>query len=615
MSMRTHLLLAATLLLAICVPAASQRKESNPNNRTEKDLAAERLLRERRANAQSLLINLAADARNFTDQVARARTQARVADILWDTDRDRSRGLFRAAWDGAEIADTEIIRRSNEAIKQESNDDRILSPAARDLWREVLRLASKHDRGLGEEFLAQLKQRKGPDGTETSPREVAQIAARQRLDLARQLLDAGDAERAIQFADPVLSPITWQAIDFLTYLREKNAAAADQRYAAMLSIAAANPQSDANTMSDLSSYLFTPHFYLEFTSQGTLMNAQPAPGQVPAVTTELRLAFFRAAASVLLRPLAPPGAEQNSAGHDGHYLVIKRLLPLFEKYAPPEMTAALRTQLEALTSLASKSTRDRDDDEWVRKDIGPEKPGDDWEQQLLDKLDHAKTSAERDQLNLQLAMVLAGSGDLHARDYINKIDDPEMRNNARPYIDASMTMRAISKKDVERLLQIVRTGVLTHVLKSWAYSESAKLLSKTDRDRALALIEDAAAEARRIETSDPDRPRAFFGVTNALFLIDHKAAWQQIDEMIRAANSADNFSGEDGQVIFGISTKGLNFTRHSSVPDFDVSGIFAAFAAEDYERAVELARGLQRDSPRACATIAIARSVLEPKKH
>jgi hypothetical protein len=612
--MRSHFLFAATLLLAICVPAVPQRKESNANTRTEKDLAAERLLRERRANAQSLLINLAADARNFNDQIARARTQARVADILWDTDRDRSRALFRAAWDAAEVADTESIRRTNEAMKQKSYDFRT-APAARDLWREVLRLTAKHDRTLGEEFLAQLKERKGPDGTETSPREVAQIAARQRLDLARQLLDAGDTERALQFADPVLGTTTWQAIDFLTYLREKNAAAADQRYAAMLSIAAANPQSDANTMSDLSSYLFTPHFYVEFTGEGTRMNAQAAPGQVPAVTTELRLAFFRAAASVLLRPLAPPGAEQNSAGHDGHYLVIKRLLPLFEKYAPPEMTAALRTQLEALTSLASKSTRDRDDDEWVRKDIGPEKPGDDWEQQLLDKLDHAKTSAERDQLNLQLAMVLAGSGDLHARDYIDKIDDTDMRNSVRPYIDASLTMRAILKKDVERLLEIVRTGVLTHMLKSWAYSESAKLLSKTDRDRALALIEDAAAEARRIETSDPDRPRAFFGVTNALFLIDHKAAWQQIDEMIRAANSADNFSGEDGQVIFGISTKGLNFTRHSLVSDFDVSGIFAAFAAEDYERAVELARGLQRDSPRACATIAIARSVLEPKKH
>jgi hypothetical protein len=156
---------------------------------------------------------------------------------------------------------------------------------------------------------------------------------------------------------------------------------------------------------------------------------------------------------------------------------------------------------------------------------------------------------------------------------------------------------------------------LTHIQKSWACSQSAKLLSKTDRERALALIEEASAEARRIETSDPDRPRAFLGVTNALFLIDHKSAWQQIDDAIRAANSADGFSGEDGQLIFGVSTKGLHFTRHSSVPDFDVSGIFAAFAAEDYERAVELARGLQRDGPRASATIAIARSVLEQKKN
>src|SRR5258706_14790470 len=139
--MRSHFLFAAALLLAICVPAAPQRKESDANTRTEKDLAAERLLRERRANAQSLLINLAADARNFTDQVARARTQARVADILWDTDRDRSRALFRAAWDAAEVADTESIRRTNEAMKQKSYDERT-APAARDLWREVLRLTA-----------------------------------------------------------------------------------------------------------------------------------------------------------------------------------------------------------------------------------------------------------------------------------------------------------------------------------------------------------------------------------------------------------------------------------------------------------------------------------------
>ncbi|HXI61247.1 MAG TPA: hypothetical protein VNF70_01005, partial [Pyrinomonadaceae bacterium] len=164
-----------------------------------------------------------------------------------------------------------------------------------------------------------------------------------------------------------------------------------------------------------------------------------------------------------------------------------------------------------------------------------------------------------------------------------------------------------------RLLEIVRTGELTRLQKSWAYSQSAKLLSKTDRERALALIEEASAEARRIDTSDPDRPRAFFGVANALFLIDHKGAWQQIDDAIRAANSADGFSGEDGQLVFGL--KMMRLSRSNPVPDFDVGGIFGAFATEDYERAVELARGLQRESPRAIATIAVARSVLDQKKN
>ena len=46
------------------------------------DGEAERLLRERRANAQSLLISLAADAATYTDQRLRARTLARIGDAL-----------------------------------------------------------------------------------------------------------------------------------------------------------------------------------------------------------------------------------------------------------------------------------------------------------------------------------------------------------------------------------------------------------------------------------------------------------------------------------------------------------------------------------------------------
>jgi hypothetical protein len=628
MSMSRYSLLVLAFILAVCVYTAAQPKDANSiaarnaSDKATRDLEAERVLKARRANAQSLLINLAADARNFTDQALRARTQARIADVLWEVDRERSRTMFRSAWDAAEVADAENWARVQEDIRQQqakTGSGGYVMASPPDLRKEVLRLAAKHDRTLGEELLAKFKEQKAQEATDATktrpgPFGNSDDATRQRFDLARQLLEAGDTERAMQFADPVLGIPGMPAIDFLSYLREKNPVAADQRYAAMLASAAANPQSDANTVSLLSSYLFTPHVFIAFVSTGTYTTSSGGPIELPAVAPELRLAFFSAASSILMRPLAPPGQEQTSSGHDGDYLVIKRLLPLFEQYAPPEMTTALRAQLEALSSLASKGTRERDDDDWVRKGIRPDKFDQNWEQSLLDRLDHAKTSAERDQINFQLANFSAAKSDLKARDYVSKIDDTEMRNGARAYIDASMTLRAIEKKDAERALEIVRNGELTHLQKSWAFSQSAKLLAKTDRERALALIEDAAAEARRIENSDPDRPRAFFAVTNALFLIDRKSAWQVIDDAIRSANSAEDFNGEDGQLTFRMITKGMRSINQSSAPDFDVTGIFDLFAREDYEKAVELARGFQHAAPRASATIVIARSVLEEKK-
>ncbi len=626
--MNRRSLIILIILLASFATAAAQSKDATNsaakniagNNKSAKEMESERLLKERRANAQSLLINLAVDARNFSNQAVRARTQARIADALWEVDPERARAMLRAAWDAAEIADKEGHERQLEDIRQQQSKTggggyAVASPP--DIRREVLQLAAKRDRALGEELLGKFKEQKEREATEAKSTRRnpfgSDQAVSQRLSLAEQLLEAGDFERAMQFADPVLSAISMQSIDFLTTLRDKNAAAADQRYAAMLANAPANPQSDANTVSMLSSYLFTPHMYIAFQGTGVSsaqMSRSPVLADVPS---ELRAAFFRSAASILLRPLAPPGQDQTTSGPDGEYLVIKRLMPLFEQYAPPETTTALRAQLEALTSLVTNNARQRDD-ESINRGLAPEKATSDREHSLLDRIDRAKTSTERDQLNLQLALYLAGKGDLRARDYVSKIDDTDMRNSARAFVDASMASRAIEKKDIDQALEIARTGELSHIQKAWLLAQTAKLLVKTDREKALLLIDDAAAEARRIEPADPDRARAFFAVTNAVMTINPTIARNTMSEAIKASNSAETFTGEDGQLSFTMNTKGMNSAFQNSVADFDVAGLFQELAKEDYEKAVELARGFEHEAPRANAVIAIARSVLEEKK-
>jgi len=617
------------LISLLILPVLSSSTIAQPNDarkpasaeiakaKDDKDLEAERILRERRANAQSLLISLASDADRYNDSKLRARTLARIASALWDADAERARSLFRKAWDAAESVDQEAQRKLQEEIREQQakkGSYAVTNPPS--IRGEVLRLAARRDRRLGEEFLAKLKTERQQEATEAADKlrnlQSASEAASQRLSLARQLLDA-DVERALQFADPALGSINQETLDFLSYLREKDAAAADQRYAAMLALADSNLQSDANTVSLLASYLFTPHTFVTFDNNGSSVSSTSRNNTPPVVPIQVRDAFFRTAANILLRPLPPNGLDQSTSGVQGKYLMLKRLMPLFEQYTPREMAEAVRTQMEAMTNLVPEDARQRDDNT-LREGIRPPVNNEDREKRLLDRIDRAKTADERDQLYLELARIFTDSDDNRARDYVAKIEDSDLRQKARAYIDASLVMNAVGKKNADRVIELVRTGELTHVQKSWAFAQVARLLGKTDRDRALSVLEDAADEARRIEPADSDRPRAFVSVVNALLTIDRHKAWEAIDDVLKAANSAEGFTGEDGAMRTSLITKGTSSVRTTSSGEFDLAPLFTELANDDFEKSIETARQFEREAPRAAATIAIAKTVLEEKK-
>lgn len=592
-------------------PAASITKST-------KDPEAERVIRERRAQAQALLISLAADVGNYNDPILRARTQARIADALWDADVERARTLFRKAWDAAESADKESQRRLQEEMDQQraKNGGNIAVTVPPNLRGEVLRLAARRDRALGEEFLAKFKIEKQEEVTEAADRKRppnpfdTPEALAQRLNLARQLLDT-DVERALQFADPALGSVTRDAVNFLSYLRDKDPVAADQRYAALLRMAAGNYQSDANTISLLSSYLFTPHMFVNFSAGGASTMSTASPTSPPSVAPDLRMAFFRAASDVLLRPLPAPGQDQTSAGPEGKYLMIKRLLPLFEQYTTPEMTEPIRAQMDALASALPDDRRQRDEDS-VREGIQAPRSSEDREQAIQDRIDRAKTSAERDALYIQLARVVAERGDLRVHDVVDKVEDTELRKKLRAYIDMTLTLRAVDKKDTDRILEMTKSGELTHLQRAWALTQAAKL-SRADREKSLGLLDEAGTEARRIDTSDPDRARALMGVANVLFSIDRTRGWEATQEAVKAGNSAETFTGEDGVIGTSLITRTGSSIRSSSVAEFNVGDLFTLLTKEDYNRAVELARGFEREAPRASSVIAIARTVLSEK--
>jgi len=575
---------------------------------------AEQQLRMRRAQARSLLISLATDARTFHDQTLRARSLARIADALWQVDAEQGRLMFRKAWEAAEVADQESGRKLQQDIEQQKdkNGGSFAITLPPNLRREVLRLAARHDRALGEEFLEKLKTQKPDAGPPRLPGRLNESLS-QRLSVAKELMQNGEMDRALEFAAPALTIVGIDSINFLSDLREKNAAAADERYAALVNAAAANPQADANTVSILSSYIFTPHLFMIFTGNDGVNTSQMAQKITPAdVSPALRNAFFQTAMSILLRPLPAQGQEQGSVGAGGKYFLIKRLLPLFEQFAPAEMAATLRTHLNTLNAVVPEQARA--EDESLNEGLHAEKTSEEREQSLLDRIERAKTSEERDSLYVQLAQMLSSRGDLKARDYVSKIEDLETRKQAQAYFDATLAMVSVQKKLTDQALELAEKGDLTHLQKTWVLTEVAKILAPSDKEKAAELVETAATEARRIEVSDPLRPQALIAVANALRVVDPPRAWDATFEAVKAGNSAEGFTGEDGRMALQFQSKNQSSIHTSTVAEFDLEGIFRELANQDYDRAVELARGFEGEGPRAIATIAIARAVLEPKK-
>lgn len=591
--------------------ASSAKKTSAA--RTEANALAE----QRRTTALALLTALADEAKGYQDQALRARVLARAADALWESENERARALFQSAWGAAEDADAESARRLEEEMRkqqQASGGFAVRNPPS--IRNEVLRLASKRDRTLGEEFLKRIEESREREAANSSLNRqpwMAQPSQAQRLRLATQLLQDNDLERALQYADPALTSVNVDSISFLSALREKSAAEADKRFAALLQMAMADPASDANTVSGLSSYAFTPFLYITFSKDGGASQmARRGPTPPPDLPAPLRAAFFNTAAQILLRPVPPVAQDTSSTGRAGKFLMLKRLIPLFEKYAP-DRVAELRTQMAALSPDVPE--RDRTgENRAVTNGIVPEDRSRDPLQRMQERLDGAKDSDERDAIYADTASALAGSGDERARPLVDKIENTELRHQTQAYVDFQFLNNAIQKKNAEEAARLARSGELTPIQRVWGLTQAARFLMKTERPRAAELLEEAAAAARRIEASAPERPQAFIAITTGFLEADPPRAWEMIAEAVKAANAAEGFTGDDSRMTAMLSFKNGRMMNTYGAPDFDLLGIFRALAKADLYRAIDSAKSFTGEASRANATLAIARAVLEEKQ-
>jgi histone H3/H4 len=611
--------------------AGAAQKKSVAAAKKPKGEAADPMAEVRRASAVSLVSTLADEARTFSEPALRARVQARAGDALWETDKEKARQLFRRAWEAAEAADRETANlsdaeRRRRAIAQGGAGARGLL----NLRREVVILTARRDRELGEEFLAKLdesrKDEAGAPAT-TAPQVPVQTneqrinpdnpppAMQQRLNLAQQLLDEGNIEQALQFADSALYPVNTFGMNILNTLREKNKAAADQRFMSLVTRAGSDPLSDANSISLLSSYVFTPFLYVTVRPDGNSHTRQWRGDIAPPADTDprVRQAFLSAAFQVLLRPLPPAEEDRTSSGRMGAYVVATRMLPLFERHAPDRAPALRARQAQLAQDTPDRSRRI--DDELLTRGVVPEDPNRDRVQDTLDRLERAKNSNERDVIYFRAAMEAFSSDPARGRELASKIEDPDTRKQLYSFMAFQQMQEAVRGKKADDALRFARSDELTRVQRVWGLTEVARLLAKEQPGRAAEALDEATAEARKLDDRTPERVRALLAVATQLAELDRPRAWETMQEVVKSANDLSDFSGEGGDITVRVEFKGGGaMTQNHNVESFDLTGIFAALARDDFDRAAALARTLKAEGPRAVATLAVVRSVLVKKQ-
>lgn len=613
----------AVSLLVLSFSSLSQTKTQNsvaehPGYERQNSIDANATEAQRRIFATSLIISLATEARSYKNLALRARVFAQAADALWEADNATARSLFVRAWEAAEAGDAEGPSVNTKDVPKGVSVAYLAGLKKRDgndLRVEVLIRASRRDRSLREQFLTKLKSETVRDSSDAKNTSLSHDvfsgseANLKRLLVARNLLAAGEVAAAKEVAAPALTEVTARSINFLSELRVKDPATADKIFSELLARTELDSMADANTISGLSSYAFTPGFYIVFSSAGNTWTQPDGPTVPPNLDAALRARFFQVAGIVLLRPVPPLDQDTTSCGRRGRLMVITRLLPLFEQYVP-ETAAVLRAQLtgrdgrniDAANSLLTEGIKPEN----FSAEVG----------NIEEQLGRAKSSQERDEIYAATAARLAPTGNRRALEFANSIEDSQLRSELRNYVDVELIKFAIRKKNAGEVVQIAGAGELTHIQRSWAYTQAARLLVESDRDRALELLQRAIDEAERIDANHSDASFALINIANQFMAIDHSRAWEILNKAVKYANSAEDFTGDDIRMPSGEMIVTRNGTRFVSLPesDFNFSQVLRKLALNDLFRSIELAKGFKYDAPRAYATLAIARAVLEKRR-
>lgn len=516
--MKLHL----TLIAFVCLIALSLSVSAQPSASSTKIQEEQKKQKELELKALVMLDELIEESRSLRLPENRMRVLVSAADLLWQHDEKRARGLF-----------SELTKTLAQLIQQPEDSPDVLPENLRHMffsWRqEVVQLIARNDAQLALDFLSATRL---PNSTANNDEHESQL----ELSLAQQIIQQ-DPKRALAIAKEKLAKSKNPgSVGHLLYmLRDKDISLAQELVDSILSKLRAEDQlgfesaSYAISLLEMAPQPNDAHF---------ASTDHPKPLISAAVAREL-IEKVLAAAQVELAKTR--GQIESSERYNAINLInsLKSSTPYIEKYAPASLPGLKRILPEA-EKMKDPSQRRWDEFNELAAKGSPDL--------LLQAA--AKAPAEMRYSYFQRAAQLAkDKGDVErARQIIKEnVSDTNQQRQALREIDQQLMWQRINEGRFEDARQLVdgiryeweRANILAQIAMS-AYNNGKKEMANQFLEEALALagtqIESSQAFSNQLQLIgtcaliNPARGFEFL-----------EATLDQFNELLAAASVVESF--------------------------------------------------------------------------
>jgi hypothetical protein len=560
-----------------------------------------------------VLNSTALEAKKWDDKAIAARTQARIADLLWDAYTDNAIDHLKTSWSTAAQVDEPNRERST-----------VVNPSLRNaVRRDVLLIARKRAPELAAIWLDEMvEENKSAPKKDRGTFDDRSTRSAVLLQMANQVVATNPQAAAELLIESLRDGVSFSFQNALLRIQQKDSALAATVFRAALARLRTAGMSDPNELLTLYSYLYTPgrvfaantsdnRNQLQLAVGGPRVSA-PASRENPALARE----FLEIASDLLLSTPLPEGNQAETTARSLVSAIGMLIREVTEQM--PDKAALLRARAQQLDAEARFSTTPAP----RRPDVPEPRPGESKESLAERRVDLLEESAAkgRDTLTRDIGYATAAVAttvDRYERglDLTAKIDDKILREGVRSWLIYRAVLNLVSFGSLDEAYKLnLKNGDMGQRAVCLV-AGAQKLIKNKDTTRAGDWLREAGALVKRSDANESSA-RITLGIVSTYGSFDTQAAleWFVYSVKLIPKTSAASLNDDKAPAQKRISgvTPISEFT--SSTAGFSLQSAVAVFPPDQFEQVYSTLNDITSPEARGVALLTLCSNFLSHKK-